>query len=282
MVTPICSPELSQIVQSASFEIRYRFIGVQDAVPFSEITDDGIDFINSHKIVESSSLGETTFAAAMKALIKTASLAGIIGPTLFAGVLIVLTAVEYDFMRSLGWTALGFATDVWPSGLALGRYGYIMSGAFLLNGILVVLFTIGLSKALPQTKACRLATFLLVLAGIAMAGLTFLTDATSQNASLTWHGRIHDGCFAALGSALFPAMLLFGWVFRKSPSWNRFSTYTWLTAALAVPTFALKGAAFYLFLVAVLTWTIIVARKLADCSYSAASCKALDASQQPS
>ena len=204
----------------------------------------------------------------MKTLVKTAALAGTIGPLLFAGVLVLLTALEYDFMRGLGWSPLGFATTDWPSCLALGQYGYIMTGAFLLNGILVVLFAVGLSKTLPQTTASRIATVLLMLAGTAMAGLTFIADPTSQSASPTWHGRIHDGCFVALGSTLFPAMLVLGWVFRKSPSWNRLSTYTWVSAALAVPTFALKGAAFYLFLVAVLTWTVIVARKLWDCSSS--------------
>jgi len=204
----------------------------------------------------------------VKTLVKTAALAGTIGPLLFAGVLVLLTALEYDFMRGLGWSLLGFATTDWPSCLALGQYGYIMTGAFLLNGILVVLFAVGLSKALPQTTASRIATVLLMLAGTAMAGLTFLPDPTSQAASPTWHGRIHDGCFVALGSTLFPSMLVLGWVFRKSPSWNRLSTYTWVSAALAVPTFALKGAAFYLFLVAVLTWTVIVARKLWDCSSS--------------
>ena len=198
----------------------------------------------------------------MKALIKTAAWTGMLSPMLFAGVLVLLTLLEYEFIRGLGWSPLGFATTIWPSCLALGQYGYIMSGAFLLNGILVVLFAVGLSKALPQTKPARVATILLIMAGIAMAGLTFPTDATGQTFVTTWHGRIHDGCFAALGSTLFPSMLLLGWVFRKSASWNRLSTYTYVSAALAVPTFALKGASFYLFLAAVLTWTIIIARQL--------------------
>src|SRR6266568_7184551 len=72
-----------------------------------------------------------------------------------------------------------------------------------------------------------------------------------------------------VGSVLFAgvliiltSMLLFGWTFRSIPAWRSLSTYTWLTAAAAVPTFALKGAAFYLFLAGVLAWTLIVARKL--------------------
>ena len=201
----------------------------------------------------------------MNTLIKTAALAGIIGPSLFATVLTLLTIFECEFIRGLGWSPFGLTTNVWPSCLALGHYGYMMSGAFLLQGVLVVLFAVGLSKALPQTIASRIATMLLMLAGVAMTGLTFLTDATDGSA-LTWHGRIHDGCFAALGSTLFPAMVVLGWVFRKSPSWNRLSTYTWVSASLAVPTFAIKGAAFYVFLLAVLTWTVIVACKLGECS----------------
>jgi uncharacterized protein DUF998 len=195
----------------------------------------------------------------MRNVITTAALAGMIGPIMFGAVLVALTALECDFMRSLGWSPLGFTNTDWPSGLALGQYGYIMTAAFLLNGLLVILFGIGLGQALPQTPVSRIATILLRLSGVALMGLAFTTDPTIRTSPATWHGRIHDACFAALGSTLLPAMLLSGWAFRKSGSWRSLSTYTWLTAALAIPTFAFKGAAFYLFLAAVLTWTVIIA-----------------------
>src|SRR5438874_1394003 len=138
--------------------------------------------------------------------------------------------LEYKFMRSLGWEPLGFSNTDWPSGLALGQYGYAMTAAFLFNGLLVILFGIGLWQALPESTTLRVAVVLLLLAGIAMMGLAFATDPTIRNASPTLHGRIHDGCFAALGSTLFPSMLLFGCVFRKCSSWRGLSTYTWPTA----------------------------------------------------
>jgi len=97
-----------------------------------------------------------------------------------------------------------------------------------------------------------------------MMGLASTTDPTIRTTPATLHGRIHDGCFVALGTTLFPSMLLFGWTFRSIPAWRSLSTYTWLTAAAAVPTFALKGAAFYLFLAGVLAWTLIVARRLSS------------------
>jgi len=134
----------------------------------------------------------------MNRVTRLAALAGMIGPLLFGSVLLVLTVVEYDFMRTLGWEPLSVATVVWPSGLALGPYGYVMTAAFLVNGLLVVVFALGLGQTLPGTTASRVA-------------------------------------------ATLPSMLTFGWAFRQSSGWRGLSTYTWLTAALAVPTFALKG-----------------------------------------
>ncbi len=191
----------------------------------------------------------------MNHLTKLAALAGLIGPLLFGSVLLTLTVIEYDFMRGLGWEPLGVITSDWPSGLALGPYGYVMTTAFLVNGLLVALFAVGLGQTLPSTTASRAATSLLMLAGLAMLGLAFSTDPTIRTTPATLHGRIHDLSFAGLGLTLFPSMLALGWAFRQSPDWRGLSTYTWLTATLAVPTFALKGVAFYAFLAAVLVWT---------------------------
>src|SRR5882757_9877406 len=86
----------------------------------------------------------------MKSMIRVAALAGTIGPLLFGSVVLALTFFEYDFMRSLGWEPLGFSNTDWPSGLALGQYGWVMSFAFLLNGLLVVVFSLGLWQVLPH------------------------------------------------------------------------------------------------------------------------------------
>ena len=163
------------------------------------------------------------------------------------------------------------STSDWPSGLALGPYGYVMTIAFLVNGLLVALFAVGLGQSLPSTTASRAAAILLLLAGLAMMGLASNTDPTIRTTPATLHGRIHDLSFASVGLTLFPSMLAFGWAFRQSPGWRGLSTYTWLTAALAVPTFALKGVAFYVFLAAVLVWTAKVGwrlKKMAELSPS--------------
>jgi hypothetical protein len=182
-------------------------------------------------------------------LIKLAALTGIIGPLLFAVVIAGLTIIQDDFMRSLGWDPFGPVID-WPSGLALGPYGWLMTAAFLLSGAAMICFAYGLRLALKE----RLATTLMMLAGFAMMGLVFTTDPTLRSTSRTWHGLLHDGFFVLLGLTLMPSMLVLGFVFRRNEQWKNLSVYTWATVALAVPTFWLKGVAFYVFLLGILVW----------------------------
>ena len=190
-------------------------------------------------------------------MIKLAALAGIIGPIVFAGVVIGLTLAEASFMRSIGWQPFGNVLD-WPSGLAMGPYGWLMTINFFISGAMMAFFAYGLKLALQE----KIATTLLMLAGFAMLGLVFTTDPTIRSYPKTWHGFLHDGFFAVLGIMLMSGMLLLGRVFQKNEEWKNLSTYTWGTLALVIPTFWLKGMAFYVFLAAILIWSEILAFRL--------------------
>ena len=193
-------------------------------------------------------------------MIKLAARAGILGPILFAVVLGTLTILEYDFMLSLGWRPLE-PLD-WPSGLALGPYGWVMTLTFLISGLMMTLFAYGLRLSLPRSRWTSLSTWLLSIAGLGMVGLTFTTDPTIRTTPHTWHGLLHDSFFVLLGLTFMPAMILLGVAFRKDPHWENLATYTWVTVALAVPTFWLKGLAFYVFLLAALIWCEVIAFRL--------------------
>jgi len=190
-------------------------------------------------------------------LIELAALAGIIGPALFAILVTGLTIAESDFMRSIGWDPFGTVLD-WPSGLALGSYGWLMTLTFFVCGALMAFFAYGLKLALKE----KLATTLLMLAGFAMMGLIFTTDPTIRSTPKTWHGILHDSFFAVLGITLMLGMLLLGQVFQKNEHWKNLSIFTWGTLALVIPTFWLKGAAFYVFLSAILIWSEVIAFRL--------------------
>jgi hypothetical protein len=190
-------------------------------------------------------------------LIKLAALSGVIGPLLFAVIVTGLTFAEADFMRSIGWEPFGTVLD-WPSGLALGPYGWLMTITFFICSTMMVFFAYGLKLALQE----KFATTLLMLAGFAMMGLVFTTDPTLRSTPKTWHGILHDSFFAVLGVMLMSGMLLLGRVFRQNEHWKNLSSYTWGTLALVVPTFWLKGPWFYVFLSAILIWSEVIAFRL--------------------
>ena len=190
-------------------------------------------------------------------LIKLAARAGIVGPLLFAVVVTTLTILQAEFMRTLGWNPRGPVID-WPSGLALGPYGWLMTVTFFVTGAMMAFFAYGLQLALHE----KFATTLLLISGLAMMGLITATDRTLSTAPRTWHGLLHDGFFALLGLTMMPGMLRLGRVFQKNERWKDLALYTWGTLAFVIPTFWLKGVAFYVFLLAILTWSVVIGLRL--------------------
>ena len=195
-------------------------------------------------------------------MIRLAARAGIISPILFAAVITILTTLKFDFLLSIGWHPLNAPTFDWPSRLALGDLGWIMTATFLFSGLMMAIFASGLRLSLPRASSTFLATLALTLAGLALAGLAFTTDPTNRVTPATWHGRLHDLSFVILGLTLMPAMILLCFAFQKVERWINLSAYTWITVALAFPAFWLKGAAFYVFMLAVLIWSEVVALRL--------------------
>ena len=193
---------------------------------------------------------------------KLAALGGILGPLLFAGVVTTLTIVQYDFMRSLGWDPIHAPTFDWPSGLSLGPYGIWMTLTFILSGLLMAIFALALRTALNGGTAPRIGTLGLLLSGCALMGLAFTTDPTIRTTPATWHGRLHDLSFVLLGVFMLSSMLGLGRAFQNDTRWRGYGPYTFVTAALAIPSFALKGIAFYIFLGAILVWSVLLAIQL--------------------
>jgi len=192
--------------------------------------------------------------------IRRAAYAGMIGPILLGSVITFLTIVEFNFMTSIGWR-LRAPLD-WPSGLALGPVGWIMTLTFLISGILIILFAMGLRLSLPHIRLTMISIWLLALAGVGMIGLISPTDKTMDRPLRTWHGILHDSSFTVIGLTLMPAMILLGFVFLKDARWKNLAVYTWITVAFAIPTFWMKGFAFYFFLLAILVWCEVIAFRL--------------------
>jgi hypothetical protein len=61
-----------------------------------------------------------------------------IGPAIFVLIVIVLTVAQYGLMRDLGWHPIESSGVPWPSGLALGPYGWLQVLNFILFGLLLL------------------------------------------------------------------------------------------------------------------------------------------------
>jgi len=186
----------------------------------------------------------------------------LLGPILFAVVLTSLTILQYDFMLGIGWHPIKDPTFDWPSGLALGKYGWVMTATFIISGILMFIFALRLKAELKPALASQAGSILFACSGLALASLAFTTDPTLTTVYRTWHGLLHDASFVALGLTLLPAMLMIGKAFQADSRWRGYGIYTWLTAAFAIPSFFIKGAAFYVFLFLILLWNEIIAWRL--------------------
>src|SRR3712207_9448911 len=74
----------------------------------------------------------------------SAAVAGTIGPVLFGIILLALSVLEYDFMLGIGWRPVANPAGAWPSGLALGPYGFAQVVNFVVSGLLLAFFALGL------------------------------------------------------------------------------------------------------------------------------------------
>jgi hypothetical membrane protein len=191
---------------------------------------------------------------------RGAALVGMVGPILFAGGLITLTTLQYDFLLEIGWEPLRDPSGAWPSGLSLGPYGWIQDLNFALSGALLAIFAVGLHRG--TRGGSKFGPALLFIAGLAMALLTFETDPIQGTGPRTLHGWIHDASFVLFVLALVSALFLLWRRMREDRHWRGHARYTLVTVALAVVLLFLPGVAYYLFLVVVLIWFETTAMKL--------------------
>ena len=195
-------------------------------------------------------------------MIRAAAIVGMAGPVLFVAVLVVLTVVQYDFMLGIGWRPLGDPAGAWPSGLALGPYGWVQILNFVVSGLLLTILALGLHSGVTDGHGSRIGPGLLFVAGIAMALMGFETDPIRRTTPRSMHGWIHDLAFVLFALALLSALFFLWRRLRKDPLWCNHASYTLATGMLAALLLALPGVAYYLFLAAVLLWIGATGAKL--------------------
>lgn len=157
---------------------------------------------------------------------------GSIGPALFVAIVIIVTALEWDFLHRMGWGLLrGTRPVVYPSATAMGPYGWLQTLNFLQAGLAVIATTIGIWKIVRPRP--RIGAALLFLVGVAVTMSTFTTDGTNQppfSPGTTWHGSIHALAFVLLLFSSLLGSLVLAFQLRSNAEWRGVGL-----ASLAVP-----------------------------------------------
>jgi hypothetical protein len=195
-------------------------------------------------------------------IIMAAAIAGMMGPALFGTVLLALSALEYDFMLGLGWRPVADPAGAWPSGLALGPYGPVQVANFVVSGLLLAFFALGLHLGSTNGRGSPFGPALLLLAGTAMSLMGFETDPIRRIGPRSLHGLIHDAAFVIFILCFLAALFSLRQRFKADPRWQGHARYTLATEIIAVLLLLLPGVAYYLFVVTLLAWVEATAIRL--------------------
>lgn len=199
---------------------------------------------------------------------RALALAGVVAPILFATVVAFLSAVEYGVARDLGWHPIRRTAAGWPSILALGGLGWLLTATLASCGLLGVAFAVGLYRGTRRNVWTTLGTAALAVLAVAVGLEAFTTDPPGSLARPTWHGEIHDAAYPLVVVSALAAPVFLGLGLARDPDWRPYAAYSLVTAVVLLATLALQVERSYAqlleypFFAALLLWLELLALRL--------------------
>jgi MFS family permease len=199
------------------------------------------------------------------------ALVGLLGPPFFAAIVVAVTAIEWDFLHDLGWSAAPLSSPnvPWPSSAALGASGWLLSLGFLLLGAAILSLAVALFRLLRRRRWVGPA--LLALVGVGALCAAFSTDYGSAGGGgpETWNGTLHALGITIVVFGSIAAMLALGVRFGREDRWRIAGWTSFAAAGVAFASLfaylAGGGIVFYfLFLTDILVWLTLAARRVYD------------------
>lgn len=205
--------------------------------------------------------------------------AAISGALVFPLLLVLVAAIQWDFLHERGWRVFDHGDVTWPSGTALGPHGYLQVVNFVVLGLAVVALAVALARSVQSRR--KPGAWLVGLTGLALLLSAIRIDHPSAfggegSSPDTWNGVVHGVGFFLVLLATLASMITLGFQFRRDPRWADLAWFSFGAAFVLPVAFlgvgAINGAiGFYLFLAIVLAWIIVLALRAARVASAAVS-----------
>lgn len=167
---------------------------------------------------------------------RTAGLAGLAVTPVYVGIVVLVTALEWDWLHDLGWSVLGEYDLPYPSVTARGDFGAIQMLNFAAIAVLVAVFARGYRQEFRHRWSGRIATGGLVLCTVAVA--VDIAPANLPGEAASWHDTVHGIGFFLFILGSMVAMVASALALRGNDDWRGWRWLGWTPVLLVAVTFA--------------------------------------------
>lgn len=179
-----------------------------------------------------------------------------VGPPTLLLTLLGLSIHQRGFLADVGWDPIGRTDTQWPSLMALGPDGWLLTLAFVLGSG----SALGLAASIAltaRTGADRVLVAVCVVLAIGLACVSFSADLPGQ--TRTWHAVLHNG-----GYPLIPLATLAGAIVTSRHSARRAPAASRAIFVVIAITYPLTGVdaiaqlSRYVLFVALMCWVVLL------------------------
>jgi MFS family permease len=196
---------------------------------------------------------------------RAGGLAGLAVAPVYFGIVILVTALEWDWLHDLGWSVLGDYDLPYPSVIARGDFGTLQMLNFAVIAVLVAVFARGFRQEFRHRPSGGIATGALVLCTVAVA--MDVAPANLPGEAASWHDTVHGIGFFLFILGSMVSMVASALALRGNDDWRGWRWLGWTPVLLVAVTFA-SGAmpgetGLLLFLVLMIGWFSVIGGHLA-------------------
>jgi hypothetical protein len=124
------------------------------------------------------------------------------------------------------------------SELALGEHGWVQSANFVVVGLLMLAFALGLRRLFSAGRASLFGPVLVGTFGVGLVASGIFTGdpanypAGADTTTVTTHGLVHSIAFLVIVVSVIAACFVFARRFREEPAWKGYAIYSVITGGL--------------------------------------------------